>query len=92
MNDRNDFLEKESLVGFEDLGQVLDRDNDFSFLLKLFAGCAVGSYAIKYGETFFDFPNEANLVLSVAIIMIPSLLNSYKWKRRSEDISFDGWF
>lgn len=92
MEDRNDCSENESLVGFEDLGQALDQDNDYSFLFKLFVGCAVGSYTIKYGETFFDFPFEADLVLSVAIIMIPSLLNSYKWKKRSEDVSFDGWF
>jgi hypothetical protein len=87
-----EFLENESLVGLEDLGEVLEKNNDYSFLLKLFAGCAVASYAIKYGETLFDFPDEANLVLSLSFIIIPSLLNSYKWKKRSEDISFDGWF
>ena len=30
-----------SLVGFEDLGDALAEDNDYSFILKLFAGCAV---------------------------------------------------
>ena len=30
-----------SLVGFEDLGDALAEDDDYSFLAKLFAGCAV---------------------------------------------------
>lgn len=30
-----------SLVGFEDIGDALEEDNDYSFVLKLFAGCAV---------------------------------------------------
>ena len=30
-----------SLVGFEDIGDALANDNDYSFILKLFAGCAV---------------------------------------------------
>jgi hypothetical protein len=44
--------ESESLIGFEDLGAVLAEDTDYSFLIKLFVGCAAASYAIKYGETF----------------------------------------
>ncbi|GAX23799.1 hypothetical protein FisN_12Hh381 [Fistulifera solaris] len=92
MSKNEEFLENQSLVGFEDLGQVLEKDDDYNFLFKLFAGCAVASYAIKYGETFFDFPYESNLLLSLSFIIIPSLLNSYKWKKRSEDFSFDGWF
>lgn len=31
-----------SLVGFEDLGDALAEDNDYTFVVKLFAGCAVG--------------------------------------------------
>jgi hypothetical protein len=30
-----------SLVGFEDLGDALAEDDDYSFIAKLFAGCAV---------------------------------------------------
>jgi hypothetical protein len=81
-----------SLVGFEDLGQALARDNDYSFLLKLFVGCAVASYAIKYGEIYFDFPFEANVYAGFGFIFIPSLLNAYKWYRRSKNPSFEGWF
>lgn len=36
--------ESKTLVGFEDLGEALAGDNDYSFLLKLFGGCAVASY------------------------------------------------
>jgi len=84
--------ESESLVGFEDLGQALAGDNDYSFLIKLFAGCAVSSYIIKYGETYFDFPYEANAYAGLAFIFIPSFLNAYKWYRRGIDPSFEGWF
>jgi hypothetical protein len=84
--------ESESLVGFEDLGQALNGDNDYSFLIKLFAGCAVASYIIKYGEIYFDFPYDANPYAGLAFIFIPTGLNAYKWYRRGEDSSFEGWF
>ena len=92
MSDNQRMEEAKSLVGFEDLGQALASDNDYTFLIKLFVGCAVGSYAVKYGETFFSFPYDANLSLSLAVIGIPSMLNAYKWYRRSKDPSFEGWF
>ncbi len=81
-----------SLVGFEDLGQALAGDDDYSFLVKLFVGCAVASYAIKYGETFFEFPYDANVYLAFAVVAIPSMLNAFKWFKRSQDPSFEGWF
>ncbi|KAG7360359.1 DUF3593 domain containing protein [Nitzschia inconspicua] len=90
----NAFMEEEAetLVGFEDLGQALAGDSDYSFLLKLFAGCAAGSYIIKYGELAFDFPFDANVYAGLAFIVIPSSLNAYKWYRRGKDPSFEGWF
>ena len=84
--------EKSSLIGFEDLGNALANDNDYTFLFKLFFGCAFASYLVKYGETFFDFPMEANLGLALCVIFVPSLLNAYKWYRRSSDATFEGWF
>jgi hypothetical protein len=84
--------ESESLVGFEDLGDALSGDNDYSFLIKLFVGCAVGSYVIKYGETFFAFPYNANVYLALAFVGVPSALNAFKWYKRSRDPSFEGWF
>ena len=84
--------EVESLVGFEDLGQALAGDNDYSFLIKLFAGCALASYVVKYGETYFDLFYDANLYAGLAFIFIPSGLNAYKWYRRGQDPSFEGWF
>lgn len=81
-----------ALVGFEDLGDVLANDNDYTFLLKLFVGCALLSYLIKYGETFFDFPYEASVPLGVAFVVVPTALNAYKWDRRSKDPTFEGWF
>ncbi|VEU34320.1 unnamed protein product [Pseudo-nitzschia multistriata] len=84
--------EAETLVGFEDLGDALAGDNDYSFLIKLFAGCAVASYVIKYGEIYFDFFYEADLWAGLAFIFIPSGLNAYKWYRRGQDPSFEGWF
>lgn len=84
--------ESASLIGFEDLGDALKDDKDYTFLIKLFAGCAVASYAIKYGELLFDFPFDANLGLGLSIIIIPSLLNAFKWYKRSLDPTFEGWF
>lgn len=84
--------ESESLVGFEDLGNALKGDNDFSFVGKLFAGCAVASYVIKYGETYFDFPYDANVFLGLSVILVPSGLNAYKWYKRGLDPEFEGWF
>mmetsp|Transcript_9577 Transcript_9577/g.16413 ORF Transcript_9577/g.16413 Transcript_9577/m.16413 type:complete len:436 (+) Transcript_9577:64-1371(+) len=84
--------DSQSLVGFEDLGDALATDNDWTFIAKLFAGCAVASYLVKYGELWFDFPFESELYLSLAFIFIPSLLNSFKWWKRSQDPTFDGWF
>lgn len=81
----------ESDASLTDRGQALAADdNDYSFLFKLIVGCALGSYAIKYGETFFDFPFVADLGLSVTIITIPSLLNSYRWDKRSKDPNVEG--
>lgn len=84
--------ESASFVGFEDLGDALEGDNDYSFLLKLFAGCAVASYAIKYGEPFFDAPYEANTYLGFAFVLVPSTLNAFKWWKRGQDPTFEGWF
>lgn len=84
--------ESESLVGFEDLGAALANDNDYTFLIKLFAGCAAASYAIKYGELYFSFPYEANVYLGFAVIGVPSVLNAFKWYKRSQDPTFEGWF
>lgn len=84
--------ESESLVGFEDLGAALAGDNDYTFLIKLFAGCAAASYAIKYGELYFDFPYDANVYLGLSVVLIPSLLNAFKWYKRSQDPTFEGWF
>jgi hypothetical protein len=81
-----------SLVGFEDLGPALAKDDDYTFVIKLFAGCALASYVIKYGELFFSFPFEANVFVALLFILIPSALNSLKWYKRSEDATFEGWF
>ncbi|KAL3777339.1 hypothetical protein HJC23_010141 [Cyclotella cryptica] len=82
----------QSLVGFEDLGEALASDNDYTFILKLFVGCAVASYIVKYGEVWFDFPFESELDVALAFIVVPSLLNAFKWNKRSQDPTFEGWF
>lgn len=98
INESGDETEEErwdrsqSLVGFEDLGEALAADNDYTFLAKLFAGCAVASYIVKYGEVWFNFPFEAELDVALAFIFIPSLLNGFKWYKRSQDPTFEGWF
>jgi Protein of unknown function (DUF2499) len=84
--------ESSSLVGFEDLGNALKGDNDLSFVLKLFVGCAVASYGVKYGATFFDFPYDANVFLALGVVLIPSMLNAFKWYKRGQDPTFEGWF
>lgn len=84
--------ESQSLVGFEDLGEALKADNDWMFIGKLFFGCAIASYIVKYGELWFDFPFQGELYVSLSFIAIPSLLNMLKWWKRSQDPKFDGWF
>jgi len=84
--------ESESLIGFEDLGQALSSDNDYLFIVKLFTGCALASYIIKYGEIWFDFPYEADANLALIVILVPSVLNAFKWYKRSQDPEFEGWF
>ena len=80
------------LVGFEDLGDALAKDNDYTFLLKLFLGCGVAAYVIKYGELMLDFPFVANPYLGLAFVFVPSALNAFKWYQRSKDPTFEGWF
>lgn len=91
-NDAFNREESQSLVGFEDLGDALASDNDYTFIVKLFAGCAIASYVVKYGEVWFDFPFEPELNVALAFIFLPSLLNAFKWYKRSLDPSFEGWF
>jgi len=52
----------------------------------------VASYAIKYGELFFDFPFMASPYTALAFIFVPSMLNAFKWYKRSLDPTFEGWF
>ena len=81
------------LVGFEDLGEALAEDTDFSFVGKLFLGCILFSYAIKYVEGTIGFdPSSDAIALAILWVGVPSALNAYKWKRRSDDASFEGWF
>ena len=41
---------------------------------------------------FFDFPYDANVFLGLAVILVPSALNAFKWYKRSLDPTFEGWF
>ena len=50
------------------------------------------SYVVKYGEVWFDFPFQSELDVALAFIFLPSMLNAFKWYKRSQDPSFDGWF
>ena len=84
--------ESPSLMGFEDLGDALALDDDYTFLIKLFLGCAAAAYVIKYGELLVDFPFEANPYAGIGFIVVPTLLNAFKWYKRSRDPTFEGWF
>lgn len=84
--------ESQSLVGFEDLGDALAADNDYAFIVKLFAGCALASYLVKYGEVWFDFPFNSELNVALLFVFGPSMLNAFKWYKRSQDPTFEGWF
>lgn len=50
------------------------------------------SYVLKCGEVWFDFPFQSELDVALAFIFLPSMLNAFKWYKRSQDPSFDGWF
>mmetsp|Transcript_2989 Transcript_2989/g.4508 ORF Transcript_2989/g.4508 Transcript_2989/m.4508 type:complete len:514 (-) Transcript_2989:86-1627(-) len=85
--------ESPSLIGFEDLGDALSDDTDLSFVVKLFVGCAIASYVIKYAELQVDlFTSSSSLTLGFLFVFIPSALNAFKWYKRSRDPTFEGWF
>lgn len=92
----DDISRSSTLIGFEDLGDALSQDTDYTFLIKLFFGCAIASYAVKYAELQVDFPfwtsSEERLTLALLFVFIPSALNAFKWYQRSRDPSFEGWF
>jgi hypothetical protein len=94
--ENNSLTAPPSLIGFEDLGDALSKDTDYTFLVKLFVGCAIASYVVKYAELQVDFPfwtsSEQRLLLALLFVFIPSALNAFKWYQRSRDPSFEGWF
>jgi hypothetical protein len=49
------------------------------------------SYVVKYGEVWFDFPFQSELDVALTFIFLPTMLNAFKWYKRSQDASFDGW-
>jgi hypothetical protein len=53
---------------------------------------AMVSYGVKYGEVWFDFPFQPELDVALAFIFLPTMLNAFKWYKRSQGTSFDGWF
>lgn len=83
----NDNDSSSPLVGFEDLGEILRQDSNAFFLTKLLIGTAAASYAVKYGGALLlpivqleTNPYAAELALSC--ILLPSILNAYKWYQR----------
>ena len=85
--------ESPSLIGFEDLGDALSDDTDLSFVVKLFIGCAIASYVVKYAELQVDlFTTSSSLTIGFLFVLIPSALNAFKWYKRSRDPTFEGWF
>ena len=80
------------LIGFEDLADAWSADGNAVFVAKLIGGCGLASYVVKYGELAAHPPFEHPEALALAVIVLPTLLNGLKWRRRSEDEWFDGWF
>jgi Protein of unknown function (DUF2499) len=81
-----------TLVGFEDMGEALRQDSNAFFLAKLFSGSALASYLVKYGGVLLwslwqqreMHPNDDATAAELALvcIVVPSLLNAYKWYQR----------
>jgi hypothetical protein len=91
-SDDEDDKNMSSLVGFEDLGEALRQDSTVLFLGKLLVGTAVASYVVKYGGVvllpllqYETNPYAAELALFC--ILLPSLLNAYKWYQRGQLLS-----
>jgi hypothetical protein len=70
-------------VGFEDLGAALRNDSNTGFIIKLLVMSAVGSAAVKWGSLVVDGIFYPDPRTALAVICIPSLLNIFKWTRRS---------
>lgn len=66
-------------------------EDDASFFLKLLGISVLASYAIKYGEVFFEFPFKAELYVGISLVAVPTMLNAFHWYKQSQDPSFNGW-
>lgn len=84
--------EYKPLIGTESMELAPFDTSVYSYLIKLFAGCLVAAYVIKYGETFVPFQFDKDLTSALSFILIAASLNAFKWYQRSQDPLFDGWF
>jgi len=89
-----------ALIGWEDLGEAWAKDSDLFFLVKLAALSGGLAYLVKYApalappavtSAWASFPDEGVSALAVAVIVLPTILNCFKWLERSKvDADFVG--
>lgn len=78
-----------NLVGFEDMASQFESDTNFNFFWKVFIISCGGSALVKWGSLLFDAPFNHSVLLALAIIGVPTLLNMAKWGVRSKSGSSD---
>ena len=88
-----------ALVGWEDLGDAWSRDGNAAFLLKLLALSGGLAYLVKYAPALLlslkglEVPDEVISAAALAVIVVPTGLNCWKWQQRSaEGAEFVGDF
>lgn len=82
------------LVGFEDLGEALEKDSVWTFVGKLFLLSAIGSAVVKWGSLYVDGVFDPSPLAALSLIFIPTGLNVAKWavRSRSPDSKFGSYF
>jgi hypothetical protein len=75
-NEKSEFVQ-----GFEDLGDALSDDTDLSFVVKLFIGCAIASYIVKYAELQVDlFTTSSSLTIGFLFVLIHQNIEDHGYK------------
>lgn len=67
------------LPGFEDLAVTSKDDSSFLFLAKVFVFSTVGAAVVKWGEPWLNTPFSPSYGVALAMIFLPTALNTLKW-------------
>jgi hypothetical protein len=61
------------------------QESNQSFAIETIVKSIVAAIAVKYGELYFDFPFNPNLLVATSLIGVPTMANVAKWTARSKN-------